>query len=280
MIPSDQAILRVIRKPKIINLVENPTWEEKWDPAEMTWWDQVTDEFAAMSIDELASLVMNLARAVLTRKEYDDFDGEDAEAVARKVKDGGCENIEMAIEGTMSDAYEEAAIPSDSDIEEALINVRQYLIDRPLDDHWELIAYREPTRSVKDWSPGRIEALTFLRVKMDLADHVQYHRKPGHYDRYLRMSFGKSPLVQKLIEAFQGLPEESRSAYLHALAGELSEIEAGCEDELFAVLTSIMQNADIQNRVYFYRHWRETLEHLDERKKGIRKELLEYLGEA
>lgn len=286
------------RRPVRIELTEQPGWSE-WDPAGELGnrisdlaWEHFTGHISEGICEEQ---ILDLAAAARgTRKTKQDWSSrristDDAELICVALRDGNpdLELTRATLVGALTEAYEEALMPSDQDIRDAVDAAIEKMAETyDLDqDFWAPLLDKgaEPEEIVREFFEHTIGGVFAGR-------QVTYERKPGWYERYLVFDFWKSSPVKALLKA---LPEDwdMRSTLL-SLEGDFKTIIDAFLSRFFEALSKEMKAGDPTNRLEWRRIWKDIVSGRRAPGSGgyavgheptledVRKEMLSYLDEA
>jgi hypothetical protein len=248
--------------PVRISLVEQKEWKP-YDPSETSsnWTsDAAWEDFTHMETRDLEPLIDDLSEAKNEkgRSPRRKLTSEEVEWLAVQVKEGNgaLEETKQAITDALNWMYEAAALPSDSDIEEAMEKAAQTVVEEfSLDvDLWESVLEVEGRRrGPKEWSPRKRFESEHILGK--LLDRVTYERKENHYDRYLVFDFRNAQPVHDVLSR-SGWPADR---IIPELTGEFQSLRIDYTLDVFSELKKIMEDIDVSNRTDWRKAWKSML---------------------
>lgn len=247
---------------KKINLVEEPTWKEHWDPADKIGnyaSDNAYEEFSHMSALDLEQHVDEIATyRTKGKKAPRKFSPEEIRWIAKRVKaqDTRVEAVNYAILDALTWMYEAAYMPEKDDIETAMERAADNVLGNfSLNlDLWEpVLLLNQQRRGPKEWSPRK--RLEEGGIVKDLLEHVEFEQEEGHYDRFLVFDFRSSQVAKDLL---------SRSTWseidlVYSLRIEFDALRNDYVIDFFHALNRIMDKVDIGNRTDWRLSWKAML---------------------
>lgn len=269
-------IQAMLRLPEIrVNLVEEKGWKP-YDPGgDISEWasDNAYEELRSMSASDLADLLDNIVtKAPQARKRWgprEELEHESLEAVAEAVKaaEPELDTVRQIILDTLTWAWEEAYMPDDGDIEGAMDDAAESLLDdfsivsavsAGSADLWDAFMEEESGPKIpetKRWGP-RLDDEAVLR---DLLSRVRYERKPKHYDRYLVFTWKGSSVIEALERFAIARKLGGRKGAKDALEDLLGSFANEYLAAFWKALSRRMEHVDVGNRADFWKHWRGML---------------------
>jgi hypothetical protein len=218
-------------RPIEINIVEEKEW--KWDSGGkiMDWAsDNAWQDWRNLSARDCEPLVADVAEAGLTKKERARLKPEDFERICERMKEEPdlLESLHLAILDASQWMWEEAYIPDDGEIREAMeLAEDDFTEDLEWRDVWKLVVGERPLpfKGPLEWRPKTFRWTEHQAIR-EFLKAVSYRRKPGHYDRYLVFEFGTTAPVLGLLEAI-----EKKKALLRRQIDDMESERGGLDDE-------------------------------------------------
>lgn len=246
--------------PIKINLVEQEGWEpyNTANGKAMDWiHDSGWEDFRHMPLSTLEDLVDDIASVPQNGKKKSKLklDSDQIEYLAEQLKERNdqLEITQRMIVDTATWMYEAAAIPNNSDVEEAMEKAKEdFEEDSLYGDPWDPILDESVRRGPKDWSP--VKRYSSEEVKKQLLARISFEREKNHWDRYLVFDFWEAPVIQTLFSRWKGSPW----AY-DRLKSEFKMMADGYVSDVLKHLDKIMQGVDINNRTDWNDSWKSML---------------------
>lgn len=231
--------------------------------------------FENTDIDDLESLIWDMAKAALPRKEFESLSREDFYDLAVETKRGGLDELLMEIRTPMEWAYENALMPNRGDLELAF--------DRALDwfgrnfyvkSYWNVITVHEPIRGKKEWWPeGELPQITDGTIIGQFLHEIRIEHQSRGEGSFLVFTFGQAPVVKLLLNR---LGPDDLDVYEHELSHDILNAEVDFVYAFFRELNKEMGSIEIENRVDFRASWSTMLKETDWT-EGVKDQILEFL---
>lgn len=268
-------------EPVRVNIVEEKEWKENW-----TWDSSDFDDRIQRYIDnyskslweekgEMEGLVEDILGHFYDDKASDGprewspkerkIGPHGVKKVVRGLQEGrDLIEVDTMIRDTIQYMYEDAMMPDDDDIQLAMREVRDELIENP-DLDYEL------------WDPLLEKGKSQKSIMVQLTNEIAYSRAQQHYDRYIVFDFMNSGIVKNLLEEW---PVEDRGWVEDSLQfNEFKALRNNFMGEFFGELEKRMKDSDPDYRTEWKKHWQEMLRQED-RVKAARKDIWKYLETA
>jgi hypothetical protein len=254
-----------------INLVEDKRWKS-YDPAESDWaQDAAWEDFSNMKAEDFYELIQDLSfkKNEKGKPPRRNLTSEEIEWLAKQVKRSSkLEETKQAITDALGWMYEEAAMPSDGDIKDAL-ELAKGTVAMEFDlgeDLWAPVIELESERrwpqapqrrGPKEWRPPRKagEKAVIRMVIEELMTRVDYDRKEGWYDRYLVFDFRGAQAVHNLLSRSEWTAEQIVPRLQEEFKGLMNDVVANT----FFFLKKIMDDIDVSNRTDWRKAWKSML---------------------
>lgn len=257
--------------PVRINLVEQKGWEP-WDWAgrlSERASDAAHEDYSNLDEGRLIDFLRDMAGDDLTKgwtgpKEWSPrkkkISDEEFEWLSTQLEGTALENTRYAILDAMTWMYEEAMTPSNVDIRDAILRMKDFArshfdVDEEL---WEPIVGEAPGL----WFENQIAE--------ELSDEVQYLREDNHYDRFLVFTPALSEVVQDLIEKS---PWPKKKLYSR-LETQFRSFQEWYLDHFWDAVHKEFDDVDITNRTRWSKHWNDML-NFKAQMVSVRKEMVE-----
>lgn len=262
-----------------VKLVDRPEWKARWEPGN-EYLSQASDHafeyYSDMDRDKLRGLLEEIAGEIYDRETESGplewsprnvLGPDDMDLLVKQLQEdhSRLEGLFTAIIDPATWMFEEALMPSDSDIQGALSNAKdkfediyRYNID------WEL------------WNPLLETGLTAKGILSELmGPAVHYERNQGAYDRFI--IFDRS-LAQAPTELLRLTPKKDRRAVNHQLNAEWKGLVEPLMKLFWKEIDKEMSDIDLSNRIDWKKNWKAAEKGRD--LAALRREMLEFVREA
>jgi len=267
-------------EPVRINIVEEKEWKENWT-WESTDFDEriqrLSDAYYETLFgdkDECESLIEDIMG---TFYDSDADEGprewaprprkigpEGVKKVCKAWHNREMEAVDSVIRDTIQYMYEDASIPDGGDIQHAIQEAKDKLIDE-VELDYEL------------WDPLLDKGWHEQDIMIQLMNEVNYNRAPRAYDRYIAFDFINAGVVKDLLAAW---PKKDRGWVRDALkSNEFRTLRNNFMGEFFEKLEKDMKDSDPDFRTNWDIHWGGMIVD-DARMEAVRKEIFEFLKTA